>query len=192
MMTLNMTLPSYKKVAQALKQLNSQAEPSETHGLICGFISAGTKMDGKSWIEAILGRQAGDDEKSRKSREVILALYQASFEKLQSFEFDFEVLLPSDSESLSKRAEALSYWCQGYITGLDLAGIDLKANVSDDCTEALQHLLEISKLDYEFTDVNEADEMAFVEVSEYVRMATILIHNVIASHQSSASGAVSH
>lgn len=176
--------PSFDQVKHALHILNQKADPAETHGMLCGFIAAGNKMDGKSWIDIALGHHTFKDKKSQQVRHVLLTLYQVSFEKLSSVEFDFHLLLPTDAESLPIRAEALSHWCQGFLTGLKLAGIDIHRGVSVDSREALHHLVEIAKLDYEVIDINDEDEIAFVEVSEYVRMATILVYTEIMLVQS--------
>lgn len=181
--------PSFDQVKHALSVINKKANPAETHGMLCGFIAAGNKMDGKSWIDIILGHHPF---KTKKNRNIILALYQMSFEKLVNVEFDFQLLLPSDTELLPIRAEALSHWCQGFLAGLKLAGIDIRRGVSSDCQEALHHLTEISQLDYEIIEVTNADEIAFVEVSEYVRMATILIYTEIMLAQSTPSAPTSH
>jgi hypothetical protein len=178
--------PSFDQVKHALAVINKKANPAETHGMLCGFIAAGNKMDGKSWIDIILGHTAF---KTKKNRNTILALYEVSFEKLVSVEFDFKLLLPSDAEPLPTRAEALSHWCQGFLAGLKLAGIDIRRGVSADSQEALHHLTEISQLDYEIIEISETDEIAFVEVSEYVRMAIILIYTEIMLAQSTKSGA---
>lgn len=172
-------LPSYTSVQKALKNISSLASPAETHGLICGVLSAGNKMDGKSWLSRIMSSAESKDEKGQEARHIILELYRISFERLQSIEFDFDLLLPSDKKSLQERAEALTEWCEGYLTGLSLAGIDIHKGVSTDSQEVLEHMLEISSLDFEAIDVSEEDEKAFFDVYEYVRMSVILIHGEI-------------
>ncbi len=169
-------LTDFQTVADALQHAHARTNAAETHGMLCGFISAGKMMDGKSWIEPILGEYKTDD-KGKADRQVLLDLYQHSANKLQAMEFDFQLLLPDDEEQLQLRAEALSHWCQGYLMGLNLAGIDIYQGVSNDSKEALHHFQEIAKLDYDAIEINQDDERAYYEVMEYVRMAVLMLFN---------------
>lgn len=172
-----MSLPDYEDVNAALSTSDSLPSAAEAHGLICGFICAGNKMDGKSWLEPILGHvQTNNEELLKHYKQILLQIYEISSLKLQSFEFDFELLIPDDDAELHYRAEALSHWCQGFLIALNRAGIDFKDMPASEAKEAIQHISEISQLDYDAIEVNEKDEMAYAEVTEYVRMAVLMVY----------------
>jgi len=175
--------PGYAEVGYALQQASASTSAAEAHGILCGFICAGKEMDGKSWIEPILGSQTVSNEVLDENRALLLKLYEISSIKLQMFELNFSLLLPDDSEALQIRAEALSHWCQGFIIALNRSGINLRTAVSDEVRDALKQMLEISKLDYDIIAVNEEDERAYFEVVEYVRMAVLMVYTEIASEQ---------
>lgn len=179
-----MTMPPYQKVNDIFSLSENLPSAAEAHGLISGFICAGNKLDGKSWLDPMLGFAAKIDKDLLIAyKTILLELYEISSIKLQSFEFDFELLIPDDDEPLQDRAAALSEWCQGFITALDRMGISATEMVSADAKEALDHILEISKLDYEMIEVSEQDEQAYTEVTEYVRMAVLMVYSEIAVEQ---------
>jgi len=179
--------PSYNKVHSALQQAHANISAAEAHGMLCGFICAGKEMDGKSWIDPILGDQTISDEILAENRALLLKLYELSSIKLQQMEFDFSLLLPDDDEPLYVRAEALSHWCLGFVIALNRSGINIQAAISVEVQDALRHMLEISKLDYNIIDVTEEDERAYFEVMEYVRMAVLMVYTEIASEQGTSS-----
>ena len=99
--------------------------------------------------------------------------------KLADTEMTFNLLLPDDETALSVRAESLSTWCQGFLTGLGLSGVQMSESneTTRDLREALVHLTEIAKLDIENIEMLDEDEEAYMEVTEYVRMVVFAIYD---------------
>src|SRR3989344_5197193 len=95
------SLPTYREVAQILDKTTLKLHPSQVHGLICGMI-CGNPANNTAWEELITGKKESD-----KAHEVLQALYDMSAKQLDEFLFEFQLLLPPDSESLPARAEAL-------------------------------------------------------------------------------------
>jgi yecA family protein len=174
------SLPTYDELKVTFDQ--AEINVAESHGMVCGYICAGSIMNGKSWLDAILGHSQLSKELLNESRTLLLELYQASAYQLQSEAFDFQLLLPDDEEPLPMRAEALSNWCLGFITALKSAGINIET-ITPEAKEAGQNLLGISQLDYENIEVSEADEKAYTEVLEYVRVAVLMMYMEIHHNQ---------
>lgn len=172
---MNTEFPRYDAVEQALETLQHAAPPAELHGLMCAMISGGQQIDGGMLINPLLGETIAGDPATAEARTVLLSLYEASSHKLQDFEFDFQLLLPEDDLPLSVRAEAISHWCQGYLTGLNLLGIERNRVASEDARDALQRFLNIATLDYDNANVDEEEEKAFIDIIEYVRLATLML-----------------
>jgi uncharacterized protein len=159
--------PTYTELEQALLKTTFKLHPSQAHGIICGLFCG--KTDPKdSWVELVTG--------SESAPEAVQALYAQTEKQLTDFLFEFQLLLPEDSENLTNRAEALTLWCQGFLTGLKAAHVQLQGREQNDVTEAINDVIEIAKMNYEEVVASEEDEEAFVELVEYVRMATILIY----------------
>ncbi|MGE3919803.1 MAG: UPF0149 family protein [Gammaproteobacteria bacterium] len=182
-----MFIRTYDEISVLLKEIDPSASPSETHGLITAFISADVHLDAQFCLDHIF-----KGKKSKKNRDFLLEIYKTTFQKLNSPDFDFELLVPDDEQPLNERAQALSEWCEGYLTGLNLVGIKSDSITSEDGREALQNMLEIAKLDYDRIETTESDESAYAEVYEYVRMAAILIHTEIAESRGKSSNHIIH
>jgi len=166
-------MPDFETLNQALSETALQFHPSEAHGLISGVLSG--DLSGKAvWEDIVMG-----EEDSPETRVLLQTVFQASAKQLQDFLFEFQLLLPPDEEALSLRAEALTLWCQGYLTGLKLVKVQLVGRSASDMTEAIDDMIEISKIHYEDVVQNEEDEAAYTELVEYVRMAAIVIYQEI-------------
>lgn len=167
------SMPNYQALSQALGNTTFKLHPSQVHGLVSGILS-GNPNSNAAWEKLITG---GKDP--AKTHEVLQHLYDASLKQLDEFLFEFQLVLPPDSEELSNRAEALTLWCQGYLTGLKLTQVQIIGREPSEVTEAINDLIEIAKMNYEAVVTSEEDEAAYVELVEYVRMAAILIYQDI-------------
>lgn len=164
------SLPTFSKLNQALAKATTKLHPSQVHGVICGIICGKPESESgfREWIKG--------HEKGKTIRELLDALYQASKQQLSDFLFEFQLILPADSANLSARAEALTLWCQGFLTGLKMSDVQIEGREPGEVTEAINDLIEISKMNYEEVVESEEDETAFVELVEYLRVAVILIY----------------
>ncbi|TNF37573.1 MAG: YecA family protein, partial [Gammaproteobacteria bacterium] len=83
---------------------------------------------------------------------------------------------PTDEADLIERTEALAEWCQGFTYGLVAGGLKQQAELPVDSAEIIRDLTEIARagLDEELQD--EADEDAYMQLHEYVRMGVLLIN----------------
>ena len=109
-------------------------------------------------------------------------LYQATRDQINDQGTVFSLFLPDDGLSLQDRAKCLSEWCQGFLYGLGLAGIHQEA-LAGDANEAIQDIAEFTKLDYENIESDEASESAYMELLEYLRVATALIWEELSSNR---------
>ncbi len=166
-------LPTYRELDQALCKTTLKLNPAQVHGLICGIL-CGNSNPSTAWEELVMG-----GKESAKTHKLLQDLYEGSAKQLDEFLFEFQLILPADSEELPMRAEALTLWCQGFLTGLKLTNIPISGRKPGEMTEAINDLIEIAKMNYEEVVASEEDEEAYVELVEYVRMAVILIHQDI-------------
>lgn len=165
-------MPTFQQVENILTTAAVKLHPSEVHGLICGTICSSPKVP-SNWDE-VLGENLPE-----KVIEVMKALFEFTAQQLRDFSFDFTLLLPDDHSHLPVRAEALTLWCQGFLTGLHEVYEELKTHEATEVVEALNDLIEIAKMNFEDVVPSEEDESAYVELVEYVRMAVILIYQTM-------------
>lgn len=167
-------LPDYDGFIESIAVLALDISGSELHGLMCGYVCAGADNQGEAYLRAL-----ASNKKNQLIRAAILAMFAVfsiSQQQIANFDFEFELLLPDEEVSLIERAKAFSEWCKGFTEGLSMAGVSMEVFYEEEAQEVLQHLIEFAELDCDSLDVDEEDEKALMEVSEYVRMAVIRLH----------------
>ena len=168
-------LPNYDEFAETIAVLALQVSASLLHGMMCGYLCAGADNQGEAYVRALLNNKK--DEVSRNAVLALFAVFSISQQQIYNFDFEFQMLLPDDGQSLLERAQAFSEWCEGFTQALTLAGVNTNQFYEEEAQEAFQHLIEFAELDCDSLDVGENDEQALMEVSEYTRMAVLRLHS---------------
>lgn len=174
-------LPTYLTFTDSIAVLALPISPSELHGMMCGYLCAGGVNEGEAYLRALIGSKK--DPSLREAALALFGVYGVSQQQITDFNFDFQLMLPDDNESLPERAQAFSEWCEGYVQGMTLSGIGFEELHEEEAQEALQHLREFAELDYQSLQVDEEDERALMEVTEYARMAVLRIYGDLHSNQ---------
>ena len=177
-------LPTYPALELVLSETKLKLHPSQVHGLICGML-CGNASQRADW-EALI---TGGEKESQTVRKTLEALYGATEKQLSEFLFELQMVLPEESVELPQRAEALTLWCQGMLTGLKISQVPINDREPSELTEAINDFIEIAKMNYEDVVANEEDEVAYTELVEYVRMAVILVYQELQGGAASLSAA---
>jgi uncharacterized protein YgfB (UPF0149 family) len=164
------TLPSFDDLTETLSHTDLKLHAAQVHGLISGVLCGNFNAE-SAWQELVMGEKLTDE-----TQEDLQRLYLDTATLLSEFLFEFKMVLPDDDTSLAIRAEALTVWCQGFLTGLKVAGIPVVGREPSELTEAIDDLIEIAKMNYEQVEESEEDEESFAELAEYLRMAVIHIY----------------
>jgi yecA family protein len=143
---------------------------AQAHGMASGMLCANEQAQSSEWLNELFpeSTQATDEEKA-----VLERLFEQTKNLLASDDFEFDLFLPEDDVSLSKRVEALASWCQGF-----LWAVGFSQNTSDLSKEAngiLKDIVEFTKLDPNAE--GEEDENDFMEITEYIRSAVLMLRN---------------
>ncbi|KTC86858.1 UPF0149 family protein [Legionella brunensis] len=173
--TTALHLPAYQTFMDTIAVLALPISGSELHGVMCGYLCAGVPTEGEAYLRALMVKNKKDDV-TRAAALAMFDVFSISQQQLANFDFEFQLLLPDEQESLVVRAQAFSEWCEGFTQGMTMAGVSYEQLQEEEAQEALQHILEFAQLDYETLEVDEEDEKALVEVSEYARMAVLRIY----------------
>ncbi|HAU1153019.1 TPA: UPF0149 family protein [Legionella pneumophila] len=174
-------LPKYDDFVQSISVLALTMSGSELHGIMCGYLCAGADSQGEAYIRALLNNRK--DEQSRNALLSMFSVFSISQQQINNFDFEFQMLLPDDDESLVIRAQAFSEWCEGFTQGLTIAGVGVEQFYEEESQDALQHLIEFAEMDCESLEVGEEDEQALMEVTEYTRMAVLRLHSDLVLHE---------
>lgn len=160
--------------------LNRAAAPSgaaESHGSLCGAICSGADQDA-AWLSHVLGEPASATT-TPECRDLLEELRDAARSQLGGFEMDFVPLLPADGQPLTQRVEALGLWCQGFLFGLSLGRTrEVLDNLPGEAGEVIHDLAEIARAGFDSGDADEeeADEAAYFELVEYLRVAVQILY----------------
>lgn len=170
-------------LSETLSQTALKMHASEVHGLITGLLCGPNAVQPTAWEPLVTGE--GDHH---EAHHVLQGLLEATKTQFVDFLFEFNLILPEDTAPLMERAEALTVWCQGYLTGLKLAGVPLTRREPSELTEGIDDLTEIAKMNYEQVQESEEDENAFAELIEYVRMVVIFIYQSLVGENAPEKG----
>lgn len=182
----NLQLPQYEHFNDSIAVLSLPLTASELHGMMCGYVCAGADSQGEAYLRALVHNKK--DEDSRNALLALFSVFSISQQQITHLDFQFTLLLPDDETDLFERAKAFSEWCDGFIRALALSGVESDQFYEEETQEALQHITEFADIDFESLDVDEEDEKALVEVSEYTRLAVIRLHADLNTHEKEQTG----
>lgn len=164
-------IPDYRETDDALDEISARVDAAESHGMLCGMLSAGGHIAERDWLSQVL--PGAPDE--MKGCDTLLALYHGTIWQLADPQFSFTMLLPDDEAPLGDRTRALAQWCSGFLYGLGLGGVTESTQLPGEAAEVLGDLAKIASVDYELEEPGEEEERAYGEVVEYVRVAALLV-----------------
>lgn len=177
-------LPDYASLAQFLLESGAYLEACELHGMLCGFICAGSVAPNATWLNLLL--ISATDEYRSEVEALVNQLFRCSLEQLSSFSFDFEVLLPTaESPNTLLPISKLSQWCESFLLALNVAEPKKGKNTARKATdkgmdkeidEAKEDIKKVSRVYYQVLQCNEPfDDEAFSALLEHVRVSVMLI-----------------
>lgn len=168
-------LPSHAELASQLLRDSIGVDASELHGVLCGYIAGGGKPSGHDWLANL-----AVDAPTPLEGSALTQMQLGSLAQFAGDDYGLTLLLPPDDAPLGIRADCVLQWCRGFLGGFGLAG-HLDA-LPDNVSEAINDLHRIGSADVSVED-EEADEEALAEIIEFVRMAALMIHQEMASHE---------
>lgn len=157
---------------------------AELHGLVCGFAAGNPAEFSLSDFVQLVGTDALSDEAA------VSDFVGAVLDVLYSPDMDFTPVVPDDNEVLGLRLAALAQFTAGFLSGFgasfssasyDQASMTSRVTRDDlplEVQEILHDFASIGGLDEE-AEGDEQDEVSFMEIFEYVRVATVLALNLM-------------
>ena len=100
------------------------SHPSELHGVLCGRLAAGSRIDEPEWLAMVCEHMGLADEAAEESDDLapfMNSAYGKTLKQLQSTDMSFQPLLPDDDYAIEQRLEALVAWVRGFLEGMALA-----------------------------------------------------------------------
>jgi yecA family protein len=163
----------------ALRRCGSGWNASQAHGLLCSRLALRgvDALDG--WLRQVLEGTAENDALQQECAAQLRLLFAATHRQLSERGSRFELLLPDDLASASKRTDAMAQWCEGFLHGLVIRAESdrlKKRLASDPLSDIIRDLLEITRAEADDDADSETNEVAYAEVVEYLRVVGQLVY----------------
>ncbi|GAB4222201.1 MAG: YecA family protein [Francisella sp.] len=168
--------PSFEDVNEALKIMHALGSAPESHGLLCALFCFGAEVKFTAWSDSLMTKSIDEGDIVAKSAlKTMKKLYDYTRSQFNDKSLNFDIFIPSDDEPLSYRAESLTNWIKGFLSGVGLFGFDFENSQYEEVKEAIDDLMKISYMDYSALDENESYEEDFMELVEFTKVAVLLI-----------------
>jgi uncharacterized protein len=173
----------------ALRRCGSTWDASQTHGLLSGRLAIAGADGGFHWLAQVLDGTDQEDALRAECEGLLGTLFAATYQQLAERLSAFTPLLPDDSGTTAERANALAHWCEGFLHGL-VSGehsSELRERLqADPLADIIRDMLEITRAVADDAMDEESDEESYVELVEYVRVATQLAFEELADLRKAA------
>jgi uncharacterized protein YgfB (UPF0149 family) len=163
---------TYQIINNICFQRDAELTAAEVHGIAAGMLCVNECTEGNKWLSELFPKAIplGDEEKR-----LLMNLFEETSRLLASDQMEFELFLPDDNALLTEQVAALAGWCQGFLYGVGAACTDINWNKK--VSEILKDISEFTRVDT--AAEGEEDECAFVEITEYLRSAVLLLRDEI-------------
>lgn len=152
----------------------AESAAAEMHGTLAGAVVAGTPP--RRAAEVAAASVPGADAQNLEGMATALA------EGFSERQVTFQPQLPADGAPLGVRADALSAWVAGFLSGLGSAGEGLRKR-GDTVEEIMGDLGAIARGAAVTEEGSESEEVAYAELVEYVRLAVQTLYEEFAPRE---------
>ncbi|EMP55166.1 yecA family protein [Marinobacter santoriniensis NKSG1] len=153
------------------------SHPSELHGVLCGRLAAGARIEENDWL-AMVCEHMGLPEQTAEDSEDLAPFMNRAYEQtlalLQSADMSFHPLLPDDDYAIEQRLEALVAWVRGFLEGMALAAGESLGQAPDEIRELIEDMVAISQLSDD-EEADEESEQQLLEITEYIRLGALAV-----------------
>ncbi|MCK9394591.1 MAG: UPF0149 family protein [Methylobacter sp.] len=159
---------TYQAINMIVVQSDAELSAAQAHGMATGMLCVNEQARSAEWLTELFrhATPVADEDQA-----TLAHLFEDTRGLLASDDFEFDLLLPDDETLLSEQVEALTHWCQGFLLGVGFT--QAVSDWSRETTEILKDIVEFTKLDTEAA--GEEDESDFMEITEYIRSAILLL-----------------
>lgn len=173
--------PDYDLLDDQLRAAGCGWDAAGVHGLLAGRLATQGAEAGTTWLSLALEDSDSAGEARRECEAALSKLFQETYRQLTERQSEFEPLLPDDSASTTVRARCLGRWSEAFLHGLvsvDHGEAVRKRLAAEPVAGIIKDLLEFTRATADASD--EADERAYAELVEYLRVATQLVYEELA------------
>jgi uncharacterized protein len=174
----------YKMMTLLLTGNHVDHSPAELHGMLAGQLCSGVVAPDPEDIGGLM-------EHPQQLVPVVCKLVERlcgeTTAQLAHLDYHFQPLLPPDEAALKDRVNALGAWCDGFMVGFAAGYIGPDSALSSEVREILADFGQFAAISEDGEELSDQDEVDFMELVEYVRMATITLFQQLGAAQPAAS-----
>ena len=171
---------AYQEINEIFQQHDSETGAAEAHGIATAMLCVDARADVNTWLDQLFD---DDIDLVEEDKAALLTLFERTRLLLdaEETEFAFDLLFP-DNDDLQEHLAALSDWCRGFLWGIGYS--HSAANWSGETNGILKDMVEITKLDMDIEEDDDENEMAFMELHQYLRAAVLIIRDELSQQNS--------
>ncbi len=166
----------YPEIERLLADSRALTDVPEAHGTLAGALCAAADYRFEDWLREIYA----EGKTSNDARDRLEALFEHTRRALAAGQMQFDVMLPGDELPIADRAIALGQWCQGFLYGLGTSPIPDVDALPEEVSEIVRDLTSITQVAVDERETDEANEEAFTELVEFVRVGAQLLFDELA------------
>jgi len=173
----------------ALRRCGSSWNASQAHGLVCSRLALRGPAALDEWLQQVLDETDENNALRKECLALLRTLHDDTYRQLAERGSEFDLLLPADSASAIARTEAMAQWCEGFLHGLVVRadGDRLKKRLATDpLADIIKDMLQITRAAVDEDSDDEANEAAYAELLEYLRVAAQLTYEELAEFREPA------
>lgn len=167
----NTMTPDYSMMQELLRTSVPDCTPATLHGVITGLLTSGAPDIDEEDIATLM-----QQEFTPVIAQLVSRLITTTRSQLQELDYSFQLLLPQDDAALAMRVLALGSWCDSFTAGFSAGFVQAESALDEEGREALTDIAQLAGLMDEGTDDLDDEEGDYMELVEYVRMATVTLY----------------
>ncbi len=181
----------HDELEAALRRCGSSWNVGQAHGLLCSRLAILGPGGGHDWLQQVLENTDGGQAACQECATMLDELLAQTYRHLSECQSAFAPLLPDDDMPTAIRTEAMAQWCEGFLHGLvsRAQGDELRKRLAaEPLSDIIKDMLQITRAAAGEEAGDQADEEAYAELLEYLRVAAQLVYEELAQLRGSATG----
>lgn len=162
---------------QALRSCGASGTAAQAHGLLSSRLAVAGARGVPESLGQVLDSSSASNALRKECEDRLAALWQSTHMVFSERMSAFEPRLPDENDNAESRTEAVAQWCEGYLHGMVSGKHDaaLRERLgAEPMADIIKDMLQITRATFDADDDEAANEEAFVEIVEYLRIAAQL------------------
>ncbi|MBK1721430.1 hypothetical protein CKO23_04065 [Thiocystis violacea] len=147
---------------------------AEAQGMLYGFLCGGGGDPISVWLDQVLPMVDANEDSLREARDALRSYAAPLAQALRGQDANIQVFQPNEPASLLQRATAVYDWVRGFLYAMGVLKIS-ERDLSAEGVEVYRDFAALTRMDLDDLEETEDNEQALMEVTEFVRVAALLI-----------------